>query len=340
MATYDAVAYFPVESPVEVSAVATLAPFVAANFTENFSASVSSRLSLPVVRANFTELFSATPVLIWTRGVQADLREVFTASITAFTRTQDVSGITGTMTSSMTARISTPRKELFMGDIVRAVYALWGFDGIKDIGSINIGRQRIVEWVNKALQEIYSRADKLEYFNRERITVDVTSSGSVELPGTVQRIHGEAQINERPLLTMTSRAQVQGFSRIHPGATAPLAFYVESTRSPGADSLVMTLYVSPAPSDTASVSLDVTLHPPRYDESDLLGGAVVPLPHLFAESILMPMVRKWALGDSLMPTSRRAAQTKEIDEGYARALEQLGMADSSPTVEREAKKNP
>jgi hypothetical protein len=336
MATYEIVAPLTIDTPHSVSAEAVLGPFILGDFLENWNAEVTTRLASPVILAEMSELWQSSVAESWVRTARADLAEVFTGRVVALVRTQSLSNIVGTFTCGLTARIATDNKALLLGDIARAVYALWGYDGIQNLGTITIGRERIAEWCNAAMQLIYSQADRLEYFNRERVTVTVGTVGSVALPSSVQRIQGEARIGGRSLRPLASKSQVSDFATLY-GGSSPMGFLVESVRESGADSLGMTLYVAPAPSQDTDITLDVTYEPPRFESADLLSGQVIPLPHKWAETIFMPLVRKWAAGDGRMPASMRAAQIAEIDAQYAAARQMLGLADIDPVTVKDSK---
>jgi hypothetical protein len=190
------------------------------------------------------------------------------------------------------------------------------------------------------MQLIYSHADKLDYFNREQTTISVTTSGTAALPANVQRIQGPARIGSAPLRTLASRAEYDHFAALYVGdssLSAPIAFYVEPTRASSGDSVGLTLNLAPVPTGTVSVVLDVTLEPPRYDIVDLMQATVLQLPHKWAETIFMPLVRKWACSDSMMGSTRRTAVMAQIDEQYAAAKQMLGLADIEPPAQSKAK---
>jgi hypothetical protein len=287
------------------------------------------------VRGVMAGVSSGSTSLSWTRSISGVAAGVSRAAAIAYTKTIVVTA-SATATSTMTGRISLAHKGLLLPDVARAVYALWGYDGIQNLRTITIGRERIAEWCNAAMQLIYSQADRLEYFNRDRVTVTVGTGGSVALPVTVQRIHGEARIGGRSLRPLASKGQITDFTNLY-GGSSPIGFLVESIRDTGADSLGMTLYVAPAPSEDTEVTLDVTYEPPRFESADLLSGQVIPLPHKWAETIFMPLVRKWAAGDGRMPASMRAAQIAEIDAQYAAARQMLGLADIDPVTVKDSK---
>lgn len=230
-------------------------------------------------------------------------------------------------------------KTISLMDVGREIYSLWGYT-IKDLKLIEVGRESIVNCCNAAMQLIYSHADRLDYFNREQTTISVTTSGAAALPANVQRIQGPARIGSAPLRTLASRAEYDHFAALYVGDSslaAPIAFYVEPTRASSGDSVGLTLNLAPVPTGTVSVVLDVTLEPPRYDIVDLMQATVLQLPHKWAETIFMPLVRKWACSDSMMGATRRTAVMAQIDEQYAAAKQMLGLADIEPPAQSKAK---
>jgi hypothetical protein len=335
MATYDVIGTLEGLTESSVTASAAFGTVVIGSLPATSEGRATGITSDSVCRGRL-EAYSESDVgLVWTRGVFGDLVGTSQSEVSAFKKI-----VTATASAQclavMSATVSYGHQGLLLCDVARAIYAMWGNDGIIDLRTITIGRERLVEWCNAAMQLIYSQAARLEYFNRDRIDVDVPTSGSVALPASVQRTMGSARIAARSLRPLESKEQVTEFSSIYGGAL-PLAYYVESLRDTVADSLAMTLYLAPAPSEETTVTLDVTHEPPRWSSADLLVGTVIPLPHKWAETIFMPLVRKWAAGDSRMPKSYRAAQIQEIDAQYNAARQMLGLADIEPRTAKDNK---
>ena len=288
------------------------------------------RVADSTIRGRMDAYSSARSVLIWTRSIGGTAAGASRAISSAFTKTITITSIARSV-GTMTGRVGYAHNGLLLADVARAVYALWGYEGIQNLSTISVGRERIAEWCNAAMQLIYAQSARLEYFNRSELTLLVGTSGSVALPATVQRIQGDARLAAgRSLKPLSSRSQVTDFATLY-GSSAPIGFLVDSQREESVDSLGLTLYLAPAPSDDVEVTVDVTLEPPRWNSSDLLSGLVIPLPHKWVETLFMPLVRKWAAGDSRMPKSARASQMQEIDAQYSTAREILGLADIQPT---------
>lgn len=233
-----------------------------------------------------------------------------------------------------TALLRSESKALSLTDVALQVYALWGFQ-IQRLSQINIGLTAIVQWVNAAIQQIWSRAEWLDYFNRSTITVTVTSTGSLVLDTNIQHVLGYVRLQDgkKPLRAITSQSEAENFSARFLGGEShatPLAFWLQNTRQSEVDSVAKTLHLLPAPTGDTSVMLEVVMEPPRYDAIDFQRGVQLMIPHKWAETILLPMVKKQALGDPLMPSSSRDTLGTEINEQYRNAMSLLGLADPTP----------
>jgi hypothetical protein len=220
-------------------------------------------------------------------------------------------------------------KNLLLGDLARQVYALWSIE-VADLSQIAIGRKRIADWTNAALQQIYSRSDRLDYFNRRTLSVTVGTGGETPLVASIQRLQGPVRIasGRRPLRALHSRAEYESFALCYDAGAEPAAFFLDSQVGTTVDSAELKLCIAPPPSTDTEFLIDVTLEPPRFDEVDLIRGVLIPIPHKWAETLLLPMVKKWALSDSLC--TKRAELEREITQQYLRAQEILGLADPSP----------
>lgn len=244
-----------------------------------------------------------------------------------------------TFSGALTAQPSYNNPNLNCTDLARQVYYMWGYQ-TRDIKSIGIGLDSIAMWANTAMQLIFSQADKLDFFNREPLTLTVTATGKVALPSGLQRIQGPVTVTAtgKTLRPLSSRGEMNQFITRFMGDAStppayPLAYWCEATRSAGADSVAAALHLVPAPQADVEISLDVTLEPPRYSEADLLFGRIIEIPQKWAETLLIPLVKKWALGDPIMPASSREAMQPQIDQQYAAALRTLELADpSAPAV--------
>lgn len=214
------------------------------------------------------------------------------------------------------------------------VYALWGFQ-LRSVSEISIGLPAITAWLNTAMQMIYSRADRLNFFNRETLPLAVDVTGALALDSGIQKVLGPVRLaaSKKTLRPLASESAFDQFNvRFLDDSSSPpaypLAYWLESKMSvDNPDTVGLTLHLTPAPTAETEVLVDVVKEPVRYSEMDFRAFTPLKLPHRWAESILLPLVKKWAMGDTLMPASMRQAVEKEINEQYANAMTILGLAD-------------
>lgn len=339
MVTYEIVAPITIESSYSVTGEVIRAPFVVADFTESWDAVVLHRVATPLLRADMVEAWQSSVNGSWVRGTRAELHEQYSGTGMSYNQAITLSNITGTFACHLTARIGNLDTAMSLSSVAREIYSLWGYE-ITDLRVLTYGRESIVNWCNAAMQLIYSNAHRLDYFNRETLELTVTTSGTVALPANVQMIQGPARIGTAPLRTLASRSEYDHFAALYVGdstVASPIAFYVEPIRGSLNDSVGLTLNLTPLPADTVTVRLDVTLEPPRYDTVDLMQATLLQLPHKWAETIFLPLARKWACADARMGNTRRAAVMPQIDEQFALARQMLGLADIEPPAQAKAK---
>lgn len=329
MATYDIIGSLDGASSSLASAQAGRGTVVAGEFFGTSQGGASGRVSDAGVRGVAEGVsYADFPVLTWTRAVVADLAGTSSGEATVYTKV-----IFGTaeleILGQMTVTVSHDHKGMTLSDVARNIYGLWGFE-ISNLREIDIGRDRIVQFCNAAMQLVFGNAHALDYFNRETLQVTVSDGSGAALPDSVQAIHGDAKIDGRGLRRLTSKAQVDEWAEIYGTSSSPIAYFVETVRMSGADSLGMVVFLAPAPGTATIVDLDVVNEPPRWTAADLLAGLTVPIPHKWAETVFLPLVRYWAAVDGLMPPTRRQEQAQQLAAQYNAARGMLGLAKVEP----------
>lgn len=330
MATYDIIGSLDGASSSLGRAQAGLGTVVAGEFFGTSQAGATGRVSDAGVRGVAEGVsYSSFPVLTWTRSIVAEMAGTSSGEATVYTKV-----IFGTaeieIQGRLTAGIALDHKGMTLSDVARNVYGLWGFE-ISNLREISIGRDRIVQFCNAAMQLVFGNAHALDYFNRETIQVSVSDGSGAALPDSVQAIHGDAKIDGRGLRRLTSKAQVDEWAEIYGTSSSPIAYFVETVRMSGADSIGMVIFLAPAPGNVVTpVDLDVVKEPPRWTAADLLAGLAVPIPHKWAETVFLPLVRYWASVDGLMPPTRRQEQAQQLAAQYNAARGMLGLARVEP----------
>jgi hypothetical protein len=241
-------------------------------------------------------------------------------------------GLESRSIGSSRALLRSVSKLLLLNDIALNIYSLWGFDGLIQSTQLVLGRDRIAQYCNTAMQLIYSNAARLDYFNRKPFEILIGVDGSRELPQTIQRIQGAARIGPRALQSLASMVEVEQFEQFYDSISLsdPICYYAESQRLDASDSVNITLHVRPKPAGDVTVTLDVVMEPQRFDGNDITQAVAIYLPHLWVESLFLPIVRKLAAGDNLMNKAKLASVSAEINSQYESARQMLGLADSAP----------
>jgi hypothetical protein len=112
-----------------------------------------------------------------------------------------------------------------------------------------------------------------------------------------------------------------------------LRYYIERTHTPGTDSSRVRLHVGGL-TDYALIGMDVAIEPARIAWADYHRGTVIPIPHRYVESLLLPIARYRA-------TSSRRYRQRERHEAlmqqYREALDMLGVVDPQTSPVKEGK---
>lgn len=241
--------------------------------------------------------------------------------------------VEGDASFTMRASLILNNPDFTLNAVALNIYSLWGMTGLQQFQTFDYGRQSIVEWCNAAMQLIYGQAYRLDYFNRETLTLQVPTSGEIALPANMQKVHGAVRSYGRNLKALPTLEDIHNFEQYHDvtGITIPIAYYVQPMRvAEGGEGVSTKLHVRPVPATEAEVELEVCRAAPRFTVQDLFQITKLPLPHGYIETLFLPIVRKWASGDSIMSQTGRTAQSSEIDQQYQAAREMLGLADVEP----------
>jgi hypothetical protein len=235
---------------------------------------------------------------------------------------------------------------LTVEEVVRTALPLIGY-GCCDYADLeSCIRNSLMEAVNAGLQQIFSQAHRLDYFNRAQLELVITGgTNSGTLSQNVQNILKPIRLSttKTPLHELASIHDIDHYGALYHGGASyapstPRAFFLRSMNQSKGDNVALTLYVAPTPSVDTTLLVDVSTEPPRYTWADVTAGTPVEIPHRFAETILIPLVRHWATShrnftrDDLLPA---------IKEQYAIARQTLGLVDpASPDTHAKKQSQP
>ena len=235
-------------------------------------------------------------------------------------------------------------------------------DGLSLLGIQNpdlsplTARAHVLQDITAALQ-LMQLAGEDFYCREELILALAVGTGAYILDSSVQTVLDPARLSGgKSLCGLQSRTQLDDFGPLFLGTNEtmangiPLAYYVETlrespgtvqtttviggvattttttTETTGAEATRIILHVTPKPSATDTLTLNVIKEPPLYTSEDLCDTSPTPpVPHRYHESILLPLVRMNVTTCDLF--ARNAAKYPMIEADYQRALTLLGLAD-------------
>jgi hypothetical protein len=287
---------------------------ISAAFTTSFATTapkLSGRKS-QVAAAFFTSFTTTSPGLVG-KGVK-----VAAAFNTSFNASPNLTGASDT-------------HGLSICDVVSNVLGMWGIFCRKSAPQFAL--DRAIADVNHALQLVWNNADGRNYWTNATVTVTLDDSeSSADLDDDIQNVVGPCRVSttKQPLTSIGSIGELETFSDIYLGGAAdiPVAYHVERLAQIGGDPAKCVFHVNqPIVGASVSFLLEVVKEAPRFTTADLASCPVVPIPHRYVESLLLPVARYQASGFYMF---RQDALKPTIDREYQQAAIQLGLADPLP----------
>jgi len=225
---------------------------------------------------------------------------------------------------------------LSVRDVVADCMGVWNLRlGVRCLCAQDDVKERAIADLNASLQVIYSRAHRLNYFNKTTLTVTVPANATgADLPNTIQAVLGTARwkatedaTTTKALASLSSLADAQQFGDLYGVAGNPMAYFIDTRTQPEANVVKSKLMVLPVQTSQIYVDLEVAYAAPRYTWRDVELATPLQLPSTYAESLLMPIVRQRATGFRLF-TNQVLRQT--IEAQYMKAQLALGLVDPKP----------
>ena len=196
-------------------------------------------------------------------------------------------------------------------------------------------RDQLVDDANAAIQELFSRANYLDYFNRTTRTYTLTANtNSVSIETDVQTIHGHVRVtgSKQSIPPSRSQSEIELFSSsfLTAGDDTSVPHTYFALRHGDASSAYgygLSLLFAPTPANNVALSVEVTLNAPRYSYADYLSETSLAIPHRYAASILYPVMRHRVASNRQFVNKEALPQIKA---SYQQARELLGYADPAP----------
>lgn len=309
---------------------ATLRAYPISEFAARF-ALIGSTLS---ISAAPIASFSATIAIT---GATADVKAAPSSAwngnalLTGSTATISASAVSSFFTSADLTGGSDPHGMSFC-DVVDEALAMWGIFCRKSAPVFAI--DRATNDINTALQLVWNNAEGRSYWSNDTITVTLADGvSSLDLADDIQNVIGPCrrEDNRQPLVPIGTIGELETFADLFldgESTTEPLAYHIERMNQSGNDPAKCVFHVTPAVSGSSvSFLLEVIKEAPRFSAIDLANCPVIPIPHRYVESLLLPIVRYHASSFYLF---RQPEQKETIDREYQRASISLGLADPLP----------
>ena len=310
---------------------------VSGNFANGLSAAVPLSVSRGIfISANFTNGFSAVvPLSVGsTQRVSANFASGFSAVVPlSVARTRDISA---RFESRMEAYLDLTGASDLLGmsvcQVVDEILSMWGMFCRKS--APDFARDRALNDLNAAMQMVWNNAEGRDYWANETLTLTLADGeSSIDLADDIQNVIGPCRRadNRRPLVPIGTIGELETFSDLYlDGETTnePLAYHVERMTQSGVDPAKCVLHVTPAVVGASfSFLLNVVKEAPRFRSDDLITCPVIPIPHRYVETLLLPIAKYLASSYYLF---RQQELKPTIDREYQRASISLGLADPLP----------
>lgn len=291
-----------------------------------------------IVAATFaTDLVVASDLKVdQTRQTSANLITSFAASVSLSNasvnnRAAAASFITSLAASVTLSGVSDTRGRTLC-DLVKESLSLWGF--LCPSNAPQYALDRAITDINTALQMVWNNADGKDYWSQEEITIPLANGeDSYTLSDSVQNVVGPCRRtdNKRPLTPVATIGELETFVDLYLNGEVtdePIAYHVERMKQSAVDPAKCVFRVAPPVfGDTLNFTLEIIKECPRYTVGDLASCPLVPIPHQYAETLLIPIIRYHASSYFLFSSND---QKETIDREYVQARASLGLADPNP----------
>ena len=250
-----------------------------------------------------------------------------------------------------TLRLTTADAGFTVKQALAAIYSVWGSGCSDSCDTAYTARgSAALDILNGCMQEILLNAKELQYLSRETISTTTQAVDTTynilyyELPDNVQAVVGPVMFlalvdlpatNRYQCMGVSTKSQLINFSTYYntPGKQTIIGYYIERGYQLDGERTRIRIYVSsePAADSTVTLSVEVEREALRYRAADCASGTIIPLPHQYAESLLLPLIREAA---SASPLASRRDSFPMYQTAAASARAMFKLADpQNPVLE-------
>jgi hypothetical protein len=236
---------------------------------------------------------------------------------------------------SMTAAAQVFRPGLTICDVVRDILMQWGLEN--PCQAPNFAQLAAVNTLNQAMQTVWNQAKDRRYWSVQTLSVTYPAdSAEVALSNTVQNIVGHVRYSGKPLTPASSRYEIEHYAMAFgDSGSSPVAYFADCRNQSGDDPAKVSIMVVPVPSTEITLSIEAVVEAPRYTPVSLESCPVVPIPHKYVESLLLPVARFLAMQSHLFINEENR---QAIVAGYE--IAQASLEEANPLVESARKEKP
>jgi hypothetical protein len=251
-----------------------------------------------------------------------------------------------------TLRLTTADSGFTVKQALAAIFSVWGAgcsDGCD--AAYTAKGSAALDILNGCMQEILLNSKELQYLSRETLTVSNLSFDAVndltyiDLPETVQAVVGpvivKLEVDSSPvviygkvaLVGVSTKSQLMNFSTYYntPGKNQLYAYWIDRAYQTDGERTRIRIYFDYDNEQFTEAYIDVEREALRYRAADCASGTVIPLPHQYAESLLLPLLREAA---SASPYASRRDSAPMYQTAAASARKMFRLADpQNPSLE-------
>lgn len=213
---------------------------------------------------------------------------------------------------------------------IDSMYEVFGLPG--NAAAPDIMKRRIFSGLNEAMQILWAKGHRLlDFYTRSEGVVTFLPGVSVmTLAGSTQSVLGPVRraTDNMLLRPLATRGEYESFYSIYANSLTtltnapPQAYFIEATRAGGADATALSMFVVPIPAVQIDIKYGASLTAPKFVEADYTAGVAIPVPHDYAESILLPIAR-YLVSSSLFFADKAKQREPALKSDYERALATL-----------------
>jgi hypothetical protein len=213
---------------------------------------------------------------------------------------------------------------------IDSMYEVFGLPG--NSAAPLIMKRRIFSGLNEAMQILWSKGHRLlDFYTRSEGTVTFApGADKMLLNASTQSVVGPVRrASDNVLLRpISTKGEYESFYSIYANSLTalvpapPQAYFIEATRASGGDATALTMFVVPRPAVSTEIKYGASLTAPKFIETDYEDETEIPVPHDYAESILLPIAR-YLVSSSLFFADKAKQREPALKADYDRALATL-----------------